>query len=112
MRPGVQACSSSDDHQNRHILTGYVAAWLEWAGLGPVESWTPVREADRTFHLARPVLGNFFDGRLNEAAGAADATRGCWWRQSADNGGILGHKEVPCDPFTQTDARSEERRVG
>src|ERR1035438_3506550 len=42
--------------------------------------------------------------RLNEAAGAADATRGCWWRQSADNGGILGHKEVPCDPFTQTDA--------
>src|ERR1017187_6797156 len=30
-------------------------------------------------------------------AGAADAMRGCWWRQSADNGGILGHKEVPRD---------------
>ena len=44
-----------------------------------------------------PVSVIFRDRRLNEAAGAADATRGCWWRQSADNGGILGHKEVPRD---------------
>src|ERR1035438_1207 len=104
MRPGVQASSSSDDHQNRHILAGYVAAWLEWAGLGASCVVDTCPRSRPYIHLARPALPNCRDRRLNEAAGAADATRGCWWRQSADNGGILGHKEVPCDPFTQTDA--------